>query len=321
LFEVNTNNTLKIITIIILSAVFFASVLWLMGSLHDYLFVYLKHIFLQKTSMNGTGAFVAKAFQVKKVYKELELFIFGFGFYSFILFLCAFIIMFFVSVTPKKELLTLAIHLFKNIFGVLLTVLATSLVTPQYGHHFVFAVPLFYLAAVVFWTPLLNAKNFVKFKYAFFVIFFPALLMFYKSVDNHRRLMFVNTHLSKTRIYSKALDEMLSACLVDRYQFIGGNGFQPYMFTEHSPIGPAFFQFDFHPAPRDEYLQKKLIEQINEAKVIVYERLNNFSIRSQVEDLVHKKFTSARMPSCAIEYSKRLYGKSNLRIFFRNDMF
>lgn len=66
------------------------------------------------------------------------------------------------------------------------------------------------------------------------------------------------------------IDGILDACNIDRYAYIGGHtAMNPYGFSQHSPLGPLFFQapVTFHTFPRAVRLA--FIQNIGTARLIV----------------------------------------------------
>jgi hypothetical protein len=131
----------------------------------------------------------------------------------------------------------------KGVFGFFVSLylirFCVGIGSTYWGHHFVMAIP-FYIACYHQWMTTLSwDKNSVLYPVALAVsgaLFCSASAQ--TPIGTGRDI----SSFQLIQEEAKRIDAILDQCGWSTYGFVGGIGEQPYAFTEHSPVGPLFFQ-------------------------------------------------------------------------------
>jgi hypothetical protein len=94
------------------------------------------------------------------------------------------------------------------------------------------------------------------------------------------------------------IDSVLDACDIDRYLYLGSNGYQPFGYTEHSPIGPLFLQFDEWLHDDRPAFREAILRQTDSAFFIVRESMNLNWLNVPVKRYIEQNFSQEPWP-CA----------------------
>lgn len=100
---------------------------------------------------------------------------------------------------------------------------------------------------------------------------------------------------------AKLVDEILESCGGQTYGFIGAHGRQPYAFTQHSPVGPLFFQIgDTQVATLIEpWINNLASQSVVVVQSKVPERINHeIKFRQRLISILNEHF-STTVPQCA----------------------
>lgn len=287
-----------------------AVILLLMGSLGAYLEHYLT--FMLGDHVVTYGSPIERALQLGRLFDDLKAFHAIWGW--MIAGMAAFVAVAELLVLEHGGVEQMVLRLVKVIAAVLLVSLAVGLGGQYYNHHFVFAVPLY--AAMFLYLIRIRPHLPERLGNALLATLLLAtvtVLMDLPKIGDLHRARQMQRMTQSVRAEAAYVDEVLRRKGVDRYLFIGGNGAQLYAFTEHSPLGPLFFQYDIwlsRPTFRERFLQR-----LKTADLIVYQQVNLLSLRRQVDGYIAGHFTTRPWEEAAMV--PRLFPRYT--IYFRND--
>jgi len=136
--------------------------------------------------------------------------------------------------------------------------LAVSLSGRYYPHHFVCVVPCA-LSVLVAWLlsgPEPAGGEVTRFASAAALLGLVTTTLVHTRTHPEDGLETMRTGAINAATAAHAIDQALTCMHEERWVFIGKNGVQPWGWTEHSPVGPFFFQyqhwFDKEPAHREQ---------------------------------------------------------------------
>ncbi len=249
---------------LILAGILGCIALFTLGFLWPYIGVYLAEMFGHHIPQGGSV--FSRAFTPQKLWLDVKDFSPWFG--VNLLFM-----MMFPLGRQWRESADLAAFLWKIILllaAVFLTSFAVGMGGAYYNHHFIFAAPFY---AAIFFRFALDVRRSRAPRMLFWSgvnLFLISLAMFHHTTMNYERLLanFEREPLPAKHA-ARVVDDILDACEVDRYLFLGGNGPQPYSFTRHSPFGPMFFQYYYSLSPDRAFFRQKFLESLEQAQLIV----------------------------------------------------
>jgi hypothetical protein len=201
----------------------------------------------------------------------------------------------------RHTLLTRIVFLFSATY---LGVTAVAMKGDFYNHQFVFVAPVIAALMMVFVSSLREWK---ATSLAFRVCALAAgcalviATVAQPRSDYAERLRSIREQSSIAKRLARQIDSTLTACGIDRYLFLGMHGLdKPYAYTEHSPLGPNFFQFTHFLAQSRPFFRATLKDNLVSARLIVRQpggkELND--LRPQVDAYLAGHFSQKPWP-CA----------------------
>lgn len=202
----------------------------------------------------------------------------------------------------------------RNALALLLLSAAVGMGGAYYNHHFVFAVPGYAAACIVF---LGHAERLERHSLRTTARGLLAALCLVGSVTSthppyEAELAWQQNETRMMKEAAAVIDDVLSACGEEHYLFAGGNGSQPYAFTKHSPLGPVFFQYDYFLNGARPAFSDAFENSVHRARIAVMQTAPEPYLSQRARDLLQEDFTE-EAPPCA--EGKRL--QSNHRLLFR----
>lgn len=202
----------------------------------------------------------------------------------------------------------------RNGLALLLISAAVGMGGAYYNHHFVFAVPGYAAACIVF---LQNAERLKRHSVRTTARGMLAALCLFGSVSSthlpyEAELAWQENEARMMKEAAAMIDDVLSSCGEERYLFVGGNGSQPYALTKHSPLGPVFFQYDYFLDGARPAFSDAFEDSVRRARIAVMQTAPEPYLSEHARALLHEEFTE-EPPPCAA--GKRL--QSNHRLLFR----
>jgi hypothetical protein len=185
-----------------------------------------------------------------------------------------------------------------------------------YPHHFIFAVPI-YLSLFIYF---LKTKKLNKYflPTTVYLVIFIILTIFNLKKPNYNTM--INNFKTKNKIVQNEasyVDQVLDELNENRYFFLGRNRFQLYGFTKHSPQGQFFFQFSNWTKLNFHDNNNKLINNLHNAKIIVFDNFEVAPLTSYFEQYIQENFTT-RIPA----QLKKIERKDNkYLIYFRKNLY
>lgn len=172
-----------------------------------------------------------------------------------------------------------------------------------YGHHFVFAVPVF-AALMLLWLHS-NRDHRTNGLSLIVITLIFATTFFHTRRDNAEALRLADS--SVPQLTATEIDRILDACGQDRYMHIGGLT-STFGFTKHSPLGPLFWQRNDLLDNNHPYFQKSVLSALEKADTVLYREDRLGDIHDEVHDYLRKNFSSTP-PACAGVVQPKLDGK------------
>jgi len=194
-------------------------------------------------------------------------------------------------------------RILRVIGALILATLAAGSGGEFYGHHFVFAVPVF-AALMLQW--LHSNRNLQTNRLAAgIVILILAATFFHVRRDNVEALQLADS--SVPQLTALEIDRILDACGQERYMHIGGLT-STFGFTQHSPLGPLFWQRNDLLDATHAYFQESVLDALREADTVLYREDRLGDIQDEVHDYLSKNFTTTP-PTCAGTVQPNLDGQ------------
>jgi hypothetical protein len=173
------------------------------------------------------------------------------------------------------------------------TSFAVGMTRVYFNHHFIFAVPLY---SAIFLRFMLDIRQ-DRSRAATVVLWGNTLLltsaMFTHTTMNYDRLLSI---FAKEPIPAKqaaaVIDDVLDACGIEQYMFLGGNGPQPYGFTKHSPMGPLFMQYGYSLSPDRTFFRSEFLRTLGTAQLVVQESYILSDLHDDVTAYLEREFTT-----------------------------
>ncbi|HMM00990.1 MAG TPA: hypothetical protein PKC96_06630 [Bacilli bacterium] len=265
-------------------------------SLPYYFTIYLKTMF--SNYVDGGESFAVAAFNVKRIIADL-------GSYSLLLPALIALVYFYniarviINLIKKPNLPTVI-----NLLGLfLLPFIASYSVSiggHLYNHHFVTPLPLYALIilySLTFKTFPYVAKSMTASELQFEGLFSLLLVSLGissfagNSVFNYYQATIENTIIMKQK--ARYLDEVLDSLNVDRFLYIGFNGFTPYAYSTHDPLGPSFAQDPNNFKGEENYFVTGFFDALFETEVIVYSRNTLGVYYAEAMNYIYANFTTS----------------------------
>ena len=194
----------------------------------------------------------------------------------------------------------------------LLVSFAVGLGGQYYNHHYIFALPCYFLCVILliertysfFLTPVDVTEGQTEEKESPFAQSFVRLGKACLGVLTVLSLIGIYllpqpdyAHYNKILNYSvsmkedaKYLDEVLDCLNEDTYQYFGFNGPIVYAYTQHNPLGPVFFQDPNNLTEESSFFAKNLKGQMDEANVYVVSYIRCGVLTDYVNEYIAENF-------------------------------
>ena len=184
-----------------------------------------------------------------------------------------------------------------------------------YYQHNSFAVP-FIFSLLLYFLKNINLRKCYHVYYTLFIqivligtiYHYPTLSIIDPSDD-----MFYDSKLASEAAY---IDNVLNKIDEKTYTYIGGMGFHLWGYTKHSPKGKYAVQVDNWNADKLPYFYEDIIENVEEAKLIVFSSYKNEKLKNIIDPILEKKFTTS-IPSNLLDITRpqmryKIYFAKNL---------
>lgn len=194
-------------------------------------------------------------------------------------------------------------RILRVIGALILATLAAGSGGEFYGHHFVFAVPVF-AALMLLWLHSDRNPRTNRLATAIMILII-ATMFFHTRRNNAEALRLADS--SVPQITASEIDRILDVCGQDRYMHIGGLT-STFGFTKHSPLGPLFWQRNDLLDDNHTYFQKSVLSALQQADTVLYREDRLGDIYDEVHDYLTKNFSSMP-PACAGAVQPNLDGQ------------
>ncbi len=274
-----------------------------LGYWRSYFTIYLPELLGKQILDRGLMWSNLSAWQI--IFRDLQGYVPGFG-----LLIGAAIVTFLLRPLPKgKRLLIVLSRFFSIIVAIYLGVIAVAMKGDFYNHQFVFAVPIYLALMMVINRDMLRWKT-ASVPFRIFLAFVVGLLVwaniFQTRYDYESRLRSLQENAMVAQNVARQIDAVLVACDEQRYLFLGGNGPQPYGYTQHSPLGPIFFQFNHFLEPSRPYFRETFLHNLSSARLIIRNGEELSDLQPIVDQYITAHFSSQPW-SCASALTARKY--------------
>jgi hypothetical protein len=116
---------------------------------------------------------------------------------------------------------------------------------------------------------------------------------FAKQIAEHKG------HISAAQTAATQIDRALDCTGETRYAFIGANGVQPYGWTKHSPLGPYFIQYAGWFASSEPQHRAQLLDALKHARLLVYSGMNAGDFNDALGKTLDARFHPGLPEKCA----------------------
>lgn len=180
--------------------------------------------------------------------------------------------------------------------GAYFTVLSVGLEGHFFNHHFVFAVPAYAaLFSAVIAYPWEREHRAVSWRQMTLVPL-VALVLFLGArqpeISYAARLFNVRRGVEQAEQIALSIDTILDRCNLGSYLFLGTNGLQPYAYTKHSPLGPAFIQYDYLATLQSPLFRETFFQNLEKSPLVVIHNPELQDARPLVEQYLSTHFTN-----------------------------
>jgi hypothetical protein len=276
--------------------------------INGHLFYYLKYYLFHMSSLhiNRYGSPIWRAFNIGLLFRNLNNFSYFFGFLVILLFIS-------YSFVLKKNKFIKIISFLSILF---LTSFTVGMGGEYYPHHFIFATPI-YLSLFIYF---LKTKKLNKYFLSTTVclIIFIILTIFNLKKPNYSKIL--NDFKKRDKIVQNEalyVDQVLDELNENRYFFLGRNRFQLYGFTKHSPQGQFFFQFNNWTKLNFQDNNKKLIKNLYDARIIVFDDFELDHLTSYFGQYIEKNFTT----KTPIQLKNLKRSENKYLVYFRKNLY
>lgn len=282
-------------------------ILIISNSLDTYFTIYLKNML--GNHINNYGSPWERMFDFKKIILDLKAYNENLPMLIIILMVsCTLLISTKIVMASKKSdtifelshLLVLFILPFAASFAI-------GLGGQYYNHHYVFALP--YYVGLIFIlineSPLdrtqlfgeieNNKINIKKSLFTTFSLCFALVSSYYSIsiVSTNKEYKEDTSNVNRTQYmkdFNTYVDSVCDAINVDRYLFIGFNGWHCFGYGKHIPLGPSFAQDPNLFKDRDNYFVTSFLDNLHTTDFIVYYRNNLGVIKEEVDQYIRENF-------------------------------
>lgn len=195
----------------------------------------------------------------------------------------------------QEEKLRPTLHMLSILFALLAIGYVTGLAGDFIGHHFVFAVPIFFSFGLLFAERIAFSE--VDRIDVLSMTMIGCMVIgvgFHARTDYKTRTAQWSVDFMNESTLAAKIDDVLTQCDVKQYLIIGEPGTNVFGFTKHSPLGPLFFQHTL----ATTYLPFShiFIEQLKAADVLVTTREWKRMHLGGVQEYVQRSFTDNTPP-------------------------
>jgi len=270
------------------------------GMFFPYINNYILYIFSKH--VDNYGSIWDRTFAFDKIFMSLFEYNQSLGILVIVVFVSA--VIFTLISMHKKSLFFILFNSLKFAFIAVLPVMAVTFGGEMFGHHYIFAVPV-YSALLIFSLRELSAiqsgskielksvKVFLA-KYVLFIFlifsFATAYFMtpFFLNVSQSTCLNQYPVMLSD----AAKVDSLLEKLSLDRYMYLGSNGPVFIGMTTHSPLGPAFLQdVRFINGSPDNFFATSVMKEIAIAKIVFVQLHTEAQIYNPAKIYLEEYFT------------------------------
>lgn len=240
------------------------SALAALGYLKPYVTIYLDEML--GNHISSAGPFWLRGFDVAVLWHDLRAFSPWFA-WSFV-FLCGL----FVAMPTRSKNMAYAVACRAGVLmlAAYLTALAVGAGGAYWNHHFVFAVPLYAAVFIAVFRDTGKRPFVVRSISTLCLVVMLAAGIVQRPHIDYQGALDASAAWSRDGKHMAAIaDRLMDACGVERYLFLGGNGPHPYGYTEHSPLGPLFFQYPYFFEGTRDFFREGFTASLQEARVII----------------------------------------------------
>ncbi len=271
---------------LLLAALFGLVAMMALGYLWPYLAVYLGEMFGHHIPQSGSPVF--RALNWHRLWLDVK--DFSTGFVWSIALMTGYSL--WIRWKQSRSLEDMMPPIGSLLFAITFTTFAVAMTNVYFNHHFVFAVPLYAAIFLRFFQDIYHDRS----RVAFSVLTLNTLLLTWAMCSHatmnysHLLQIFQQEPVSAQKA-AAAVDEILDACGIDRYFFLGKNGPQPYAYTKHSPMGPLFMQYGYSLSPDRTYFRAEFLRALSEAQLVVQESFALADLHDEVTAYLEEEFT------------------------------
>lgn len=305
------NKPASIVTTFALPAAFAAIVILLMltvsGSLTPYLF-YLQYMLTQGTTLFN-GPLLLRPFLLHQFLEH------ALAFSPLFVLLLPVLIGSVLAVVCKnhRELRTRIAWTARIVVALYLAFLAVGTGGDFFGHHFVFALPVYGALVLLLMREARRDHSSVRPWTLLPLITLTVLTaLFHTRTNPLTQVQEWRTKETQLQHAAMTIDTVLDRCGVDRYLYLVQKGRGPFGFTRHSPMGPVFINHDRLLTRSDSPFHVPVAAEMRTAEVVVLENFQASGLTDKGWQFVAETYTESA-PTCAGTFEQPL----PYRILFR----
>lgn len=265
--------------------------MFLFGYLRPYVTIHLMEQLLKNASNHGS--LLSRGLHIKKVLHDMED-------YSHFLYLGIMLLgasfLYHRICELRSDLITALVRFFGLLIAIFLTALSVGIGGQYWNHHFIFALPAYAGLFCAFGQDVVHHS--MELPTRLFILGIGTafcLALFLVPTANYRsRVNNLERDEANMLQIAATIDQILDHCAVEQYLFLGSNGRQLYGYTKHSPLGPAFFQYDY--MFDRKFFRDAIDRQLGQAQIIVLDHYVLGKKRREAQAYVEKNFTQNAWP-------------------------
>ena len=268
-------------------------IMLLLGYLGPYIRIYLPEMLGRHIHMSNSS-FLERGFHVHRIWVEMERYS-VFLSWSLVTLLASYVV---ARSHGRANLKHVCSVIFMSAIALYLLTLAVGMGGQFAGHHFVFALPVFFALFVAFVQHAKCDWGSVPINIIVTVLTICGALSLLMLPLQSNDMTGYRAEIQQQQKLASAIDDVLDRCEEERYLFLGMNGLHPFAYTEHSPLGPTFFQYDYLLGNNRKHFRDSFLKNLDKANVVVIHSFALNEVRDLTINHLDQNFTDRPWP-CA----------------------
>lgn len=180
------------------------------------------------------------------------------------------------------------------LLGIYLIAFTVGMGGQYYNHHFVFAVPGYAVLFLMFLEMSPETRRwFSRLSFQLIAVLMAVTLVRMPTSNYGERIKGIKDDEAFAKKAAASIDEILTDCRIPSYLFLGANGIDVFGYTNHSPMGPNFYQYNNLVDSDHEFFKDSFLSNLKKADLVVLRELTMAeNIKQLTDKYLHEDFTT-----------------------------